>query len=69
MTTQADTEMAESEARGDKAMENTEPEEICVNCYAKVYAHERRCPWCGKEWWIRKETKDDSIRRTEAEAS
>ena len=50
-------------------MENTEPEEICVNCYAKVYAHERRCPWCGKEWWIRKETKDDSIRRTEAEAS
>lgn len=62
-----DTELAESEARGDKAMENTEPEEICVNCYGKVYAHERRCPWCGKEWWIRKETMDDSIRRAETE--
>ena len=49
-------------------MENYDPEEICVNCYAKVYAYKRRCPWCGKIWWIRKETKDDGIRRTETEA-
>lgn len=62
-----DTETVESEARGDKAMENTEPEEICVNCYGKVYAHERRCPWCGKEWWIRKETKDDATGRIQTE--
>jgi rRNA maturation endonuclease Nob1 len=63
-----DTEPVESEARGDKTMENIDPEEICVNCYAKVNPYVQKCPFCGKTWWIRKETEDDSIRRTEAEA-
>lgn len=35
-----------------------EPEEICVNCYAKVFPYERHCPFCGKIWW-----KYDNIRR------
>ena len=63
-----DTDPVDSEARGDKTMENIDPEEICVNCYKKVYAYKRRCPWCGKIWWKREEAEDDGIRRTETEA-
>ncbi len=38
-----------------------EPEEICVNCYAKVLPYKQKCPWCGKTWWkydgVQKQTK------------
>lgn len=31
---------------------NGEPEEICIRCGARVFAYERRCPFCGhKLWW------------------
>ena len=44
---------------------NQEPEEFCMNCGAKIFPYERRCPFCGKMilWSVEEIQKIESRRK------